>query len=497
MYDILIKNGMILDGTGSPAMRAQVAIKDGKIAKIARKITQEATTVIDAAGKVITPGFIDSHSHSDYQFFSQPLQSAKVEQGITTSIAGQCGGSVCGEDAAAFLGNAHGAKLGANMALLIGHGTLRKAAFGTQDREPTAQELEHMKAMMRDAMEHGALGVSFGMIYAPGCFAKTAELVEIAKVVGQYQGIAAIHLRSEGALLVQALEEFITVVRQSGVRGVVSHHKAAGLQENWGKVHHTMRMIQRANEEGLEIYMDVYPYIASSTKFSSVIIPKSWRSGGNEALLKRVNDPVLVEQLRKEFCAKHSDLSWIMVTSCPGAPEYTGLRVNQIAALRNQDDFSAAMDVVRISEDAARGCFFTMCEEDVEAVIANPRSMICTDSGSLSKTTGFHPRLTASFPRALAHYVREKGVVSLPEMIRKMTSLPAAVYGLKSKGLVWEGFDADLCIFDPQTILDRADFQNPSLRCEGLDYVIVGGKIAAVNAVATGELGGTMLFRDL
>lgn len=497
MYDILIKNGRIIDGTGSPAIRAQVAIRDGKIAKIARNIPEDAKKVIDATGKVITPGFIDSHSHSDRQFFACPVQTEKIEQGITTSIGGQCGGSVCGKDAAEFLDNARGAKLGANLAILIGHGTLRNAVMGTENREPTAQELESMKAMLREAMEHGALGVSFGLIYAPGCFAKTSELVEIAKVVGQYHGVAAIHLRSESIAMVQALNEFITIVRQSGVRGVVSHHKAAGLQEHWGKIHNTMRMIEQANEEGLEIYMDVYPYTATATKFSSWFIPQSWRAGGTEALLKRAQDPVQVAQIREAFYAKYPNMSWAMITGCPGAQEYGGLRVDEIAALRGQDDFDAAMDLVRISGDRVNACFFTICEEDMQAVLANPRAMICTDSSVNMKNASYHPRARGSFPRAIGRYVREKGVVTLPEMIRKMTSMPASVYGLKTKGLVWEGLDADLCIFDPETIVDRADYRDPSQRCEGLDYIIVGGKIAAVNAVATGELGGTMLFRDL
>ena len=244
MYDILIQNGRVIDGTGSPAMAAQVAIKDGKIAKVARHIPGEAKTVIDAAGKVITPGFIDSHSHSDNQFFSVPEQTEKVEQGITTSVAGQCGGSVCGADAAEFLDNARGCELGANMAMLIGHGTLRQAVMGTENREPTPEELEKMKEMMRSAMEHGALGMSIGLIYAPGCYAKTEELIEIAKVVGEYHGIAAIHLRSEGATLVEAVQEFISIVRASGVRGVISHHKATGLTANWGKVHTTLRPLE-------------------------------------------------------------------------------------------------------------------------------------------------------------------------------------------------------------------------------------------------------------
>ena len=498
MYDILIQNGRLIDGTGSPAMKAQVAIKDGRIVKIARYIPEEAKTVINAAGKVVTPGFVDSHSHSDYQFSSNPVQTEKIEQGITTSVAGQCGGSVCSANAAEFLDNAKGAELGANMALLIGHGSIRRAVFGTENREPTPEELEKMKDIMRTAMEHGALGVSFGLIYTPGCYAKTDEVLEIAKVVGQFHGIAAIHLRNESVYLTKAVEEFISIVRESGVRGVISHHKAAGLTENWGKIHTTLRMIDQANAEGLELYADVYPYAAASTNFSSSFIPAADKTGGNEATLKRLEDPEKVAQWKQLFYDKYADARWIMATRCPGAPEYEGLRVHEIAEKMGVDEFTAAMELIRLTKNEASAVFFSMCEEDVETVIAHPRVMICTDSGvTTAASTMYHPRLRASFPRALGRYVREKGVVSLPEMIRKMTSMPAAVYGFKSKGLIREGFDADICIFDPDTIIDRANFTNPHLHAEGLDYVIVGGKIAAVNAVATGELGGTILYRDV
>ena len=497
MYDILIRNGHIIDGTGSPAMKAQVAIKDGKIVKIARHIDGKAKTVIDAAGKVITPGFIDSHSHSDNQFSSNPYQTEKVEQGITTSVAGQCGGSVCGADATEFLDKAKGCRLGANMAMLIGHGSLRKAVFGIENREPTAEELEKMKALMRSAMEQGALGVSFGLIYTPGCYAKTDELIEIAKIVGEYHGVAAIHLRSEGDGLINAVQEFIEIVRQSGVRGVISHHKATQ-PENWGKVHTTLRLIDQANAQGLELYADVYPYAASSTTFSSPFIPAPLKAGGTEAILARLEDPEIVAECRRYFYSKYADARWVMATRCPGCPDYEGLRVHEIAEKMGVDEFTAAIQLIRLTRNGASAVFFSMCEEDVETVMAHPRVMICTDSGvTTAKSTMYHPRLRGSFPRAIGRYVRERRVVSLPEMIRKMTAMPAAVYGFKTKGRVREGLDADLCIFDPDTIIDRANYTNPHLHAEGLDYVIVGGKVAAENAIATGEMGGTMLYRDV
>lgn len=498
MYDILIQNGRVMDGTGSPEMLAQVAVKDGKIARIARYISGDAKIRIDAKGKIVTPGFIDSHSHSDKQVFSVPEQTEKVEQGITTSVAGQCGGSVCGADAAAFLDNAKGCALGANMAMLIGHGTLRREVMGTENREPTPEELEKMKTMMRAAMEHGALGMSIGLIYAPGCFAKTRELIEIAKVVEEYHGIVAIHLRSENVELVQSVQEFITIVRESGVRGVISHHKVTGLEKNWGKVHTTLRMIDEANAEGLELYADAYPYTASATNFSAVFVPPTAKSGSWEALRKQMEDPQAIAQWKERFYSRYADAQWVMVTRCPGAEMYEGMRVPEIAAKMGLEEYDAAMEIVRLTEDCAGAVFFSMCDEDVQTVMAHPRVMICTDSGVVN--TGsvlYHPRLRGSFPRALGRYVREKGVVSMPEMIRKMTAMPAAVYGFHTKGLLKEGFDADICIFDPDTIIDRAGYTDPHLRAEGLDYVIVGGKIAAVNAVATGEKGGTMLYRNL
>ena len=497
MYDILIKNGNLIDGTGSPAMKAQLAVKDGKIVKIARHIEGEAKMVIDAAGKVVTPGFIDSHSHSDNQFSSNPVQTEKVEQGITTSVAGQCGGSICSAKAGEFLDNAKGAQLGANMALLIGHGSIRKAVLGTENRAPTPEELEKMKDMMRSAMEHGALGVSFGLIYVPGCYAKTDELIEIAKIVGEYHGVAAIHLRNESDDLVKAVDEFIQIVRASGVRGVVSHHKVVGFT-NRGAVKTTLKMIDEANAEGLELYADVYPYIASSTNFSSPFVPAAAKAGGWEALETRMADPENIAQWKEKFYRKYPHTQWVMVTRCPGAKEYEGMRVTDIAEKMGVDEHTAAMEIIRLSKDRAGAVFFSMGDEDVETVIAHPRLMICTDSGvTVPATTMYHPRLRGSFPRALGRYVREKGVVSLPEMIRKMTAMPAAVYGFQTKGLLREGLDADICIFDPETIIDRAEFTNPHLHAEGLDYVIVGGKIAAENAVATGELGGTMLYRNV
>ena len=307
MYDLIIKNGKIIDGTGSPYFRADIGIKEGKIVKIAKNLTG-AKEVIDAKGLTVTPGFIDSHSHNDNALLTYPDLKEKIEQGITTSIAGQCGTSPAPlsrdakEENAYEVGNfgkstevfrtmgtfleiAKGQSYGSNTMCLIGHGTLRKAVMGMDKREPTKEEMKKMKELLREGMEHGALGMSIGLIYPPSSYSSKEELVELAKIVAEYDGVVASHLRNEGKLLIQATEEFIDIIRQSGVRGIHSHHKVCGSKENWGKVNHSLRLIDMANEEGVEIYSDVYPYVATHTTTSVTFVPDCGQN-----LLQRLSD---------------------------------------------------------------------------------------------------------------------------------------------------------------------------------------------------------------
>ncbi len=514
MFDLLIKNGTIVNGTGSPSFYGDIGIKDGKIARIGKGL-EGAKTVIDAAGLTVTPGFIDSHSHSDSPLLEFPQLLEKIEQGITTSIAGQCGSSPApiSRDAdpetakqvasfgkttdvyrtfGTFADIAKQVPTGSNTALLVGHSALRKAAMGMDNREPTAAELEKMKALLREGMDHGALGVSFGLIYTPGCYANTDELIEIAKVVGEYHGIVAAHIRNEGDRLIQSVEEFLTVIRAAGTRGVISHHKSSG-KVNWGKVHTTLRMIDQANAEGLDVYCDVYPYIASNTSLAATFVPAAMHEQG---VVKVLRDPETRAQIKEwNQNRRTGDLSYVQVSSCRAFPQYEGLRIPEIAKQMGVDEYEAVFTLIADSDNNANACYFTMCEEDVETVLAHPRAMVCTDSGVAGKNTVFHPRLKASFPRVLGHYVRERGVTTLPEMIRKMTSMPASVYGLSTKGLIWEGMDADLCIFDADRITDKATFTACNQRAEGLSYVILGGEIVVKDAVYQGGLPGKLLVR--
>ena len=513
MFDLLITNGIILDGTGGPSFHADIGIKDGKIMRIGQGL-QEARKTIDAAGLTVTPGFIDSHSHSDGTILEFPELIEKIEQGITTSVAGQCGSSPAPisrdvdpadapqiaafgkatdvyKTAGVFLDTLKTLPMGSNTATFVGHGALRKAVMGIENRAPSEEELETMKALLRDGMEHGALGVSFGLIYTPSCYADTDELIALAKVVGEYHGIVSAHIRNEGDRLIQSVEEFLTVIRSANVRGIISHHKASG-KINWGKIHTTLRMIEQANEEGLDVYCDVYPYIASNTTLST-FIPSELRALG---VLNVLKDPQQREKIKEWNRSRRTgDLSYVQVSSCLDFPQYEGKRVDEIARCMGVDQYEAVFRLIEGSDNNANACYFTMCEEDVETVIAHPRAMICTDSGVAGNKRVFHPRLKASFPRALAHYVRERKVTTLSEMIRKMTSMPAQVYGLKSKGLIWEGMDADLCIFDAEKICDKATFTDCNQRAEGLNYVILNGEVVVKDAVFQNVLSGHFLAR--
>ncbi len=503
MYDLLIKNGAIIDGTGSPAFHGDIAVKDGKIVRIARNIREESRETIDADGLTVTPGFIDSHSHSDNALFAYPDMVEKIEQGITTSVGGQCGGSVAptksGDTCRTFSSiakEANALSLGSNLITFVGHGAIRRCVMGNDNRKPTEEEMEKMKALLRDAMENGALGLSFGLIYTPSCYADTEELLELARVVKEYDGMLSAHIRDEKFALVGAVEEFLSVIKAVGVKAVFSHHKAMH-RENWGKVNHTLRMLDEAAKEGYDVYCDVYPYIASSTDLISTIVDKRFRSTDKAGVVKLLSDPEMRRKVREVYCTRLGEsLNNLMLTSCKNHPEYAGRIIDDIAKERGEDPFECAAKIIIECEGFASVCNFGMCEEDVETVIKYERSMICTDSSVARGNTSFHPRLKASFPRAIGKYVRERGVVSLHEMIRKCTSMPASVYGLSTKGILREGFDADICIFDAERIIDCATFIDCTKRCEGLNFVILGGEVVAENAVYNGKRNGKFIKRS-
>jgi len=505
MYSLIIKNGTVYDGLGGDGKRLDIAVEGGKIAKIAEKIDCPAESIIDATGLTVTPGFIDSHSHSDSSIISHPEMREKCEQGITTSISGQCGTSIVPRlysdderlhSVEAFCDAAKSIPQGSNNAFFIGHGTVRRSVMGLESRKPTEAELSEMKRLVSESVRDGALGVSYGLIYTPGNFADTDEVVEFAKASAEAGGLIAAHIRNEGDRLIDAVREFIGVAKASGARAVISHHKAAGA-ENWGKVNTTLKMMDEANAGGADIYCDVYPYTASSTSLSSRFVPKEYHADGK--IIENLKNPTTREEIRninlKNPTSKRID--WVLITRCSGHPEYNGKYVSEIARMMGVEDVDAVLTLVEISNNSCQACYFTMCEDDVAAVIRHPRAMICTDSGVVVGDSPYHPRLRGSFPRAIRRFVRELGVISLPEMIRKMTSLPAHVYGLKNKGVVKEGYDADICIFDYERLSDRAEFTNPHLHADGLNYVIIGGKTVAKDATYTGAAPAALIKRGI
>lgn len=383
--------------------------------------------------------------------------------------------------------------IGSNLAMLIGHGSLRKTVIGIENRIPTFPEINKMKQLLEEGLKHGAYGMSLGLFYAPGCYAELPELIELAKVVAKHNGIVAAHIRNEDSELIPAVKEFITLIRESGVKGVLSHHKVTK-EDNWGKISHSLHLIDEANKNGCEIYCDVYPYNASSTQLSSAFVHKKYLALGKEGVIRALSNPNERRFITELAIERHGeDLNWVMVTDCKSHPEFEGKRIPEIAELWNKSQYDALFDLIVDTELVCNGCFFTVREEDIEAVLAHPRAMICTDASVAKNLNVYHPRLRGSFPRVLGRYVRERQVTSLPEMIRKMTSLPATVYGLKKKGLLLEGFDADICIFDADKIIDHATYSNCTAKAEGLNYVIINGHIVAKDAEYTGIKAGQIL----
>lgn len=501
MLDLIIKNGQIIDGTGAEPFFADIGIENGKIVIIG-DCGQEAKKVIDAAGLVVTPGFIDSHSHVDNAAVDFPEQKEKCEQGITTSVAGQCGSSYMPKikasaearrSAEGFFKKLDTLPLGANIVTFVGHGTVRSSVMGLANREPTDDELEQMKELVRESVKAGALGVSFGLIYVPSCYAKTAELVEIAKACKEAGGMISAHIRGEGAQVVDSVKEFIHIIKESGAKGVISHHKAAGAK-NHGKTEITLKLIEQANSEGADIYCDVYPYIASSTTLSTKFVPKEFQA--DNKMLENLADPAIRALIKERLVTQEtSSYDGILVTVCKNHPEFQGKTLTEIGEMLDCDCVEAALRVIELGRGSASACYFTMNESDVERVMAYPRSMICTDSSVARNNSVYHPRLRASFPRAIGEYCRNRGVVPLVEMIRKITSLPANVYGLEGKGIIREGYDADICIFDFDKIIDKATYAEPTNKCEGLGYVIISGEIACAHAVYTGSGSGKAIRR--
>jgi N-acyl-D-amino-acid deacylase len=538
-YDVIIKGGKIIDGAGNPWYKGDLAISDSKIAAISRKIEGDAERIIDAGGLVLAPGFIDAHSHADFSTLFYREMESVVMQGITTVVAGQCGSSlapvnldykeeiersmagwlppgveldITWETFDGYLKEEEKAALGANIAHMVGHGAIRIASMGFEAREPTTGELEKMREHTAEAMQSGAFGLSTGLIYSPGIYSKTDEIIELTKVAARYGGIYDTHMRGEGKTLMESLREAIAIGIAADIPVQISHHKAA-TKSLWGKSLESLALIEEARQRGLEITVDQYPYTAGSTSLATCLPPWA-HEGGMEGLLERLGDPKLRAKMKRDIEDGiegwenfAGELGWdkVYVTSVKSEVNKTseGKNLREIQGLRGDPDpFTSLYDLILEEEGAVGMVIFAMDEEDVRRIMAHYLQMVGTDSGSGS-TTGVmrrgkpHPRGYGTYPRILGKYVRELGILRLEEALRKMTSMPAQKFGLHDRGLIKPGFNADITLFDPTTVIDRATYQDPHQYPEGIKYVFVNGRLTVDNGRYTGKLAGRTLRKTV
>lgn len=530
MLDLVLTGATVIDGTGAPGQRVDVGIRGDEIAAVG-SIQEPTRETRDASGRVLAPGFIDMHSHTDHFLLLHPEAESKVTQGVTTEVCGNCGfspGPLLNETQLTqaraslsrwglepewhtlgeFMDRLETQPLGLNFVTLVGHGNLRASAMGYENRPPTAAELDRMKRLLADELEAGAFGYSSGLIYPPGCYSETEELAALGAVLARYGAFYATHMRNESHAVVEAVEETLRVGREGGCAVQISHHKACG-RSNWGRVEVTLNLIDRARSEGVDVHMDQYPYLATSTGLGTVL-PKWAHEGGAQAAVQRVRNPLtrksILEEVREAgrtgYYADAGGWQQMLIAGVRTDENRwaEGLNLAQVAERMGCDAPEAALRLLEEEELAVSIVHFTIGEADVARVMTHPLTMIGSD-GSARPFSGPlavgkpHPRGYGTFPRVLGYYVREQKLLSLETAIHKMTGLPAAKLGLSDRGVIREGARADLVLFDPHTVQDRATYTAPHQAPTGIEAVWVNGVLAAENGRVTGCNAGRVLRR--
>ena len=500
-FDFIIRNGRIIDGSGNPAFRGDVAVKDGKIAAIG-KIVGPATREFDAANQVVAPGFIDVHTHAE-DIDDQPLAENFLRMGVTTLVLGNCGSSTV--HVRAFLDRLESIGIATNVATLIGHGTVRSRAMrGSFMRPPTELELDEMKGLVRRAMEEGAVGLSTGLIYTPGVFAKTEEIIELAKVAAEYGGIYATHQRSEAAEIFASLDEIFRIAREARIAAQISHLKLSG-PANWGQAAAVLDLIDQRRADGLDLTHDQYVYTASSTGISQ-LIPESVKDGGRAAMLARFEDPEakakMIEEMKRTLeKRKSTDYAYAVIASHKADPSLNGLNIVEAARkLRNAETIDDQIETIIAIEKngGATAVFHGMSENDLELFMRHPHTMFASDSGvrKLHKDVP-HPRGYGNNARVLGVYVREKKVLRLEDAVRKMSWLPAQTFRIRDRGQLREGNWADLIVFDPSAVADHSTYRDPHHYATGFRWVFVNGALVVENDVHNGATPGKTVRQGL
>ena len=522
----LIKGGRVVDGTKKPAYAADVLVENDKIVKIGNIEATDDMEVIDATGLAVAPGFIDTHSHSDLQILVDPEVRPKIMQDITTEVLGQDGISMAPlppqyispwrknlagldgdsdeidwnyQTTEGYLKMLEHVKPGLNECYLVPHGNIRMEAMGLENRLPNEEELEKMRQITRREMEAGAIGLSTGLIYMPCAYSESKEIIEMCKVVAEYDGRFVIHQRSEADTILDSMEEVIKIGRESGVKIHYSHFKVCG-KKNWDKIDDVIRLLEEAEKEGIDVSFDQYPYVAGSTMLG-VILPPWVHDGGTDKVLERLAD----KELRKKmvYDIEHGIPGWdnfvefagldkIFVTSVKTEKnqDAVGLSLTQLGELRGKDPYDATFDLLYEEENAVGMVDFYGTEEHVQLFMKRPEMNACTDGLLGGKP---HPRVYGAFPRILGKYVREDKALTLEEAVYKMTKKPATAFNMTDRGEIREGAYADICIFNPDTVIDKGTFTDPIQYPEGIEYVIVNGELAVKNGKHTGVRNGSVL----
>jgi N-acyl-D-amino-acid deacylase len=500
-YDLLIRNARIVDGTGSPWYRGDIGLRGDTIARIAPRIDAPAARVIDAGGHVVSPGFIDLHTHSRRGIFQVPTAENYLRQGVTTLMEGPDGSSPL--PIKPFLERIASTHVTPNFGLFVGQGSIRDQVIGPVNRKATPEEIEKMRGLVRQGMLDGAFGLSSGLFYVPGTFTPTAEVIELAKVAGSMGGIYISHMRDEAAGVLDSVRETIEIGEKGGLPTQVTHHKIIG-KTNWGKSADTLRLIDEARARGVDATIDQYPYTASSTGIQSALMPAWSLEGGRQEVLKRLQNPSMRSELRKETMRLileergGGDPQNVQLARCEWDASLAGKRLGDVTKGRGLPvtiENAAETALWLVERGGCAGIFHAISEDDLQRVLKHPATMIGSDGEvPIFGNANPHPRSYGTFARVLGRYVRELKTITLEDAVRKMSAYPAQRIGLADRGVVREGLKADLAIFDPAAVRDLATFEQPHQYAQGMDYVIVNGQVAFEAGKSTAARPGAILY---